>query len=588
MPSPRPVLRVSEVVRAPADADEVEVELPAADCASTTAVAVPALAAAAAPADVAAPPRSGRLDYRWIAMLVVLGGSIMTILDATVVNVAISTLQRDFHVASYSDIAWVVTGYMLAQGAVIPMTGWVTDRYGTKRVYLITLALFTAASALCGLAPNLGMLIVFRILQGVGGGMLMPIGLTIILQAFGPSQMGRVMGIFGVPTLLAPAVGPLLGGWLTEDFSWRLIFFVNVPIGAVSIVAAWLLLRETPYTRRLRLDAIGLATGVPAVLALMYGVDRSTELGWGAPLVLSMLVASAVLFTVFVVRQLTAEEPLLHIRLFKDTTFTMSTILSLVVVTGLFGVVYLLPLFLQQVRGYDAITTGLLLMPQAATAAVLMPISGQLTDRFGPRWVVMFGLVFLVISSVMLTQVHADTSAATIVWIMALRGVAMGFAMMPAMSAGLARIPKTSSSRASSITNTVQRAGSSVAIAVLVTVLATQTATAATQAGCAPSPQVLAAAAQVEHSATPPTAPGLCAQLRSQASSIARGQASGPSSTGNPTYDAFVTAYRDDSASITFDRTFGFVALVAALGLIPAWFLRRPDPDTGVPGGGAG
>src|SRR4029077_5271299 len=175
-------------------------------------------------------------------------------------------------------------------------------------------------------------------------------------------------------------------------------------------------------------------------------------------------------------------EPLLHIRLFNDTTFTMSTVLSLVIVTGLFGVVYLLPLFLQQVHGYDAITTGLLLMPQAAVAAVLMPISGSLTDRYGPRYVVTFGLVALVVSSVMLTQVHVDTSATTIAAIMALRGVAMGFAMMPAMSAGLARIPRSSSSRASSITNTVQRAGSSVAIAVLVTVLAAQTGTAARQA----------------------------------------------------------------------------------------------------------
>jgi predicted MFS family arabinose efflux permease len=317
------------------------------------------------------------------------------------------------------------------------------------------------------------------------------------------------------------------------------------------------------------------------VLALMYGVDRSTADGWGSPLVLGMLFASAALFAVFVVRQVTAAEPLLHIRLFKDTTFTMSTVLSLVIVTGLFGVVYLLPLFLQQVHGYDAISTGLLLMPQAAVAAVLMPLSGSLTDRFGPRYVVIFGLVALTVSSVMLTQVHVDTSATAIAGIMALRGVAMGFAMMPAMSAGLARIPKASSSRASSITNTVQRAGSSVAIAVLVTVLAAQTGVAARQASCDPSPQVLAAAAQVEHTATVPTAAELCAQLAARASAVSQGAASPPLSSGDPVFDRFVTAYRNDAASITFDRTFAFVALVAALGLIPAWFLRKPEPQAG-------
>ena len=558
-------------------AEPAEVEVAATDGASTTAVAVPAGPPAGA---VAAPVAGRRLDYRWVAMCVVLGGSIMTILDATVVNVAISTLQRDFHVSSFSEIAWVVTGYMLAQGAVIPMTGWVTDRYGTKRVYLITLALFTVASAACGAAPNLGLLIVFRVLQGVGGGMIMPIGLTIILQAFGPAQMGKVMGVFGVPTLLAPAIGPLLGGWLTQDFSWRLIFYVNVPIGIVSIIAAWLFLVETPFTRRLRLDVIGMATGIPAVLALLYGVDQSTSLGWGSPVVLGMLTASAVLFTVFVIRQLRAGEPLLHIRLFQDTTFTMSTLLSLVIVTGLFGVVYLLPLFLQQVHGYDAITTGLLLMPQAGVAAVLMPVSGHLSDRFGPRWVVIFGLVALVISSLLLGRIDVATSSLYIVLVMGLRGVAMGFAMMPAMSAGLARIPRTSSSRASSITNTVQRAGSSVAIAVLVTILAAQAGVASRQASCDPSPQVLAAAAQVEHSPAVPTAAELCGRLAARAAAVSQGTSGPPATTGNAVFDAFVTGFRDDAASITFDRTFAVVALIAALGLIPAWFLRRPERES--------
>ncbi|MBV8446248.1 MAG: MFS transporter, partial [Candidatus Dormibacteraeota bacterium] len=180
-----------------------------------------------------APPQSrlARFDYKWVALGVVLLGTIMTILDATIVNIAIPTLQSDLHAGSYSDIAWVVTGYMLAQGAVIPMTGWATDRFGTKRLYLITITLFTLASMACGLATSLPELILFRIIQGIGGGMLMPIGMTIILKAVGPEQMGRVMGIFGVPMLLAPALGPVLGGWFVQDFTWRLIFYVNVPIG---------------------------------------------------------------------------------------------------------------------------------------------------------------------------------------------------------------------------------------------------------------------------------------------------------------------------------------------------------------------
>src|SRR6202051_22733 len=183
-------------------------------------------------------PRTGRFDYKWIALGVVLLGTIMTILDATIVNIAIPTLQVDLKAGSYADISWVVTGYMLAQGAVIPMAGWASDRFGTKRLYLITIALFTLASMACGVAQNLPELIIFRVLQGLGGGMLMPIGMTIIMRAVGPQNMGRVIGIFGIPMLLAPAVGPVLGGWFVQDFNWRLIFYVHVPIGLIAFACA--------------------------------------------------------------------------------------------------------------------------------------------------------------------------------------------------------------------------------------------------------------------------------------------------------------------------------------------------------------
>src|SRR5438552_3176273 len=247
---------------------------------------------------------TGRFDYKWVALAVVLTGTIMTILDATIVNIAIPTLQTDLHAASYSDIAWVVTGYLLAQGAVIPMTGWATDRFGTKRLYLVTIALFTLASMACGIAQNLPELIFFRVLQGIGGGMLMPIGMTIILQAVGPQQMGKVMGIFGVPMLLAPALGPVLGGWFVQDFTWRLIFYVNVPIGIIGFIAASRYLIESRVTRGLRLDGFGMLAATPAVIALMYAVDRSTTLGWSSSLVLSLLGVAAVFFTAFVLSQL--------------------------------------------------------------------------------------------------------------------------------------------------------------------------------------------------------------------------------------------------------------------------------------------
>lgn len=530
------------------------------------------------------PERIGRFEYKWVALAVVLLGSIMTLIDATVVNVALPTLQSAFHSQSYNDISWVVTAYLLAQGAVIPITGWVTDRYGTKRVYLITLFLFTASSALCGLAWNLPTLVLFRILQGVGGGMIMPIGMTIILRAVGPSQMGRVMGIFGVPMLLAPAIGPVLGGWLVQDFTWRLIFYINIPVGVAALVAATRLLRETPFSHTMKLDWIGFLTGTPAVVALMYGVDRSSELGWGSPLVVAMLAIAAVFFCAFLYRQRVAEEPLLHLELFHDTTFRSSIILGFFLVTALFGGMVLLPIYLQQVHGYDAITTGLMLMPQAATAALFMPIGGFLTDRIGPRPVVIFGVVLLVIGGVMLAQIHATSPVALVVAALALRGMAMGFAMMPGMSAGLARIPAHLTSRASSITNTVQRAGSSVGIAILVTVLSAQVGTASVQASCTPPPEVLASApahAMVgSHDlATPVSAAELCTAFQTQAQNSSQDQRSEAQGVNSPShaFNAFAKSYGDEMLSIAFDRTFAFTAILTALGLLPALFLRKPE-----------
>ena len=522
--------------------------------------------------------RVGRFDYKWVALAVVLSGTIMTILDSTIVNIAIPTLQHDLHAGSYSDIAWVVTGYLLAQGAVIPLTGWATDRWGTKRLYLITIVTFTVASMLCGISQNLGELILFRVIQGVGGGMLMPIGMTIILQAVGPQNMGRVMGIFGVPMLIAPAIGPVLGGWFVQDFTWRLIFYVNVPIGVIGFIAASRFLRESHRTAKLRLDVLGLITGVPAILALMYAVDRSTSLGWSSALVVSLLVASVVLMGIFIVRQLNAREPLLQLSLFRDRTFSWAMVLSFIVVTAMFGTMLLLPLYLQEVHGYDAIETGLLLLPQAAMAAVSMPLGGYLTDRFGPRWVVATGLVLLTVGSVVLAQIHYDSSNWLVISALMLRGFAMGFAMMPTMSAAMARVPRRYTSRASSITNTFQRVSSSVGIAILVTVLAAQFGPAARQATCAPPPSVVAAAATTVHR------PGLTAaqyctflQQGIVASSAQQSAGSTLPSTGNATLDAFNHAYAGGVFSDAFDRTFVLIAILSAIGIIPAFFLKRPE-----------
>ncbi|MBV8195185.1 MAG: DHA2 family efflux MFS transporter permease subunit [Candidatus Dormibacteraeota bacterium] len=575
--------------------------------------------------------RIGRFEYKWVALIVVLFGTIMTILDSTIVNIAIPTLQTDLHAGSYNDIAWVVTGYLLAQGAVIPLTGWATDRWGTKRLYLITMALFTLASMACGIAQNLPELIVFRVLQGIGGGMLMPIGMTIILQAVGPQNMGRMMGIFGVPMLLAPALGPVLGGWFVQDFTWRLIFYVNVPIGLVGFIAASRYLIETHKTHGLHLDSFALLTATPAVISLMYAVDRSTTVGWTAPLVVTLLASSAVFFAAFVLSQLRhrraatllmlpllvltvamgirggvsdgwtsieslsmfgsalialidiplgqrgAEEPLLQLELFKDATFSWSMGLSLIIVTVMFGSMLLIPLYLQQVHGFNALQTGLMLLPQAATAAIAMPLGGVLTDRVGPRPVVLTGMALLAAGGVLLAQVHADSPIILVVGALLLRGFAMGFSMMPAMSAALARVPRQYTSRASSITNSLQRIGSSIGIAVLVTILVAQFAPAASQTSCNPPASVVSAVSAARHTAV--SSEQVCAQLQNAFSNVSfqGSSASAGPSTGVPALTAYAKTYADEVSSTAFDRVFAFTVILSVIGIIPALFLKRPE-----------
>jgi MFS family permease len=592
-----------------------------------------------APAVVVAPAddgitaaRIGRFDYKWVALAVVLLGTIMTILDATIVNIAIPTLQVDLRAGSYADISWVVTGYMLAQGAVIPMAGWATDRFGTKRLYLITIALFTLASMACGIATTLPELVVFRVLQGLGGGMLMPIGMTIIMRAVGPQNMGRVMGIFGIPMLLAPAVGPVLGGWFVQDFSWRLIFYVNVPIGIIALVSAWRFLKESNRSHGLRLDTFGLLTAPPAAVAIMYAVNESVTLGWTSLLVISLLVGAAVLLTAFVLSQLGRRraatllmlplaagaflvalrngfvdgwtaldtiimfvgaalalvnlaignrgnpEPLLQLKLFRDSTFSWSMGLSFIIVTALFGGMLLLPLYLQEVHGYSPLETGLLLLPQAITAAVAMPLGGYLTDRIGPRPVVATGMVMLAGGGFLLAQIHPTSSNWLVVSALLLRGFAMGFSMMPSMAAAMARVPHHLSSSASSISNSLQRIGSSIGIAVLVTVLAAQFTTAIGQASCAPSPAVLSAASTAGHQLT--TAE-FCSKLQGQYSTLIQNGGQ-PTTTAAvpPVVAQFGRTYASDALSTSFDRTFAFITILTLLGVIPAMFLRRPEKRT--------
>ncbi|MDX6729359.1 MAG: hypothetical protein QOK49_4164, partial [Baekduia sp.] len=323
--------------------------------------------------------------------IVVVLGTFMSILDTTIVNVAINTLSRDFD-TSLATIQWVSTGYMLALATVIPLTGWAADRFGTKRLYMISIGLFLAGSALSGMAWSAESLIGFRVLQGLGGGMIMPAGMTILSRAAGPQRMGRVMSIVGVPMLMGPIIGPILGGWLVDDVSWRWIFYVNIPIGAIALLAARRLLATDEPAAHEKLDWLGLLLLSPGLAAFVYGLaETSSQGGVTSAQALIPMVAGVFLIGAFIAHALRSAWPLIDVNLFRNRTMSAASATTFSFAMAMFGAMFLLPLYYQVVRGQSALDAGLMLAPQGLGAAMAMPIAGRLTDTRGAGRIVPFG-----------------------------------------------------------------------------------------------------------------------------------------------------------------------------------------------------
>jgi EmrB/QacA subfamily drug resistance transporter len=437
-------------------------------------------AAASAPA----PAADGLDRSTWIVAGVVILGAVMSILDTTVVNVAIDRLAIDFN-TSLTTIQWVVTGYTLALAAVIPVTGWAADRFGTKRIYLWSLALFMLGSILSGLAWSAGSLIAFRVLQGIGGGMIMPAVMTIMTKKAGPHRIGRVMGVLGVPMLVAPILGPILGGWLVDDVSWRWIFFINVPIGIVAIVLAFIVLdRDEPQPGH-KLDWLGMALLSPGLTALIFGLAESSSDGFGAVKSWLPILVGAAAIAAFFWHSWRAEAPLIDIRTFTHTRAGASAMTFLLFAIAFFGGMLLMPLYFQTVRGASALEAGLLLVPQGIGAMITMPLAGKLTDRYGPaRWPVL-GIPLLVIGMLPFAFVTAHTSYVLLLSFSFVLGLGMGFSMMPTMTAALQAVPAAAIARTSTAMNIIRQGGASIGTAILSVLLASAIGTNLAAAGIA-------------------------------------------------------------------------------------------------------
>jgi EmrB/QacA subfamily drug resistance transporter len=408
----------------------------------------------------------------WVVAGVVVLGVFMSILDTTIVNVALATLAQELH-APLDTIQWVATGYLLSLAIVIPLSGWFSERFGSKRVWMTSVAIFGVGSALCGAAWSSESLIAFRVVQGIGGGMIMPVGMSLLAQTAGPRRVGRVMAVIGVPMLLAPVFGPVIGGLIVDSVSWRWIFYVNVPVVLLALVlAARLLHADQGRADAGRLDWIGVALLPPGLALLVFGLSEvESHGGIGAPVAFGPIVAGLVLLALFARHGWRAERPLVDVRLFAQRCFRPAALSIALAGAALFGSILVLALYFQVARGESALDTGLLLAPQGLGAAAVMPIAGRLTDRVGGGRVATVGFALLTLGTVPFALAGADTSYALLTVALVVRGIGLGCAMMPTMAAAFAQLEGPQVPRATAALNALQRTGGSIGTALLAVVL---------------------------------------------------------------------------------------------------------------------
>ncbi len=414
-------------------------------------------------------------ELRRTSTIVVLG-SIMSILDTTIVAVALATLGRDFHV-SVTTIQWVATGYLLALALVTPVTGWAVDRFGAKRIWMSSTALFVIGSSLCGLAWSANSLIFFRVLQGIGGGMLLPVGQSILARASGPQRMGRVMSIIGVPMVLGPIMGPVIGGLIVSNYTWRWIFYINVPIGIVTLVLSgrWLPRFDTDGPSRTAFDTVGFCLLSPGLAALIYSLSEVGTTGsYTSPAVLVSFVLGVVLMAGFILHAVRAKHPLLDLHPFKNRNFAIANVCIFVIGATLFGSMFLLPIYYQVARGQEAWMAGLLMAPQGIGAACIMRWAGSITDRLGPRRVVPFGILVMAAATVPFAFVTADTNELLLAVTLFVRGLGLGLSMMPVTAAAYFDLNHAEIPKASTVMNIMRLIGGSVATALFAVVLERQ------------------------------------------------------------------------------------------------------------------
>jgi DHA2 family multidrug resistance protein len=410
--------------------------------------------------------------YAWQVLGVVMIGTLMSALDTSIVNVSLPAIMADFG-SSLDEIEWVVTAYMLAFATLMPLTSWVRDRWGHRSLYSAALIIFTVGSVLCGLAWSLPVLIFARVLQALGGGALTPVGMAMISEVFPPKERGKALGYWGMGVIIGPAFGPTLGGWLTKVFGWRSIFMINLPIGIIGVIMSLRILRhDKPHESTHKpFDVWGFAFLSVFLVAFLLGLSKGEHEGWTSTYILSCFWVSGLsLVGFFLVESLTTHG-IVDLGLFRDPIFSASMVVTVVRSVALFGGSFLLPVFLQQLRGLDEVQTGLILLPGSLAIGAMMPATAKLTDKFGPRLMTAVGLVGVAAFMYMYRDIDVNTSSWDIIFPTIIRGVGIALLFTPVMTTALNSTPRPKVGMASAMLNLASQIGGSMGIAVLAMVL---------------------------------------------------------------------------------------------------------------------
>lgn len=407
---------------------------------------------------------------KWLILIVIIIGCFMSALDTSIVNIAVPKMMSVFGV-SLDDIKWVLTAYTLTLGAIVPITGYLGDIFGSKKLFIFALITFTAGSFLCGVAWSNGAMIIFRIIQAIGGGMIMPVGMTMMMQTFSKDEIGTAVGFWGIAALSAPAIGPTLGGYILEKLDWRIIFYINVPIGILGIVMAFILLRDTETKPFGKFDYIGFISSTVSIVSILYVLGEGSKIDWTDIKNPLLLTIGAFSMIIFIINELSNEDPLIELRILKNFDFSISQIIQCMLFFVLMGGMYVMPLFLQNIRGYTAMETGMILLPSAIVSALIMPISGKIFDKIGAKVPVTIGTFILIISSYELAFININTSKLYIEVIMSIRSIGLGLSIMPITTAGMNAISPNLAGKASALNNTIKQIACSLGVTIMTTMI---------------------------------------------------------------------------------------------------------------------